>query len=110
MIRYQATNNVVRPGEFIPYQKRKPVIITEQPQGQTVTEPAPATFTVAAENAESYQWQVNGTPQPGEEGTSFTIDPTAVSMDGDLINCLVCNRWECEESDSATLNVNPPPP
>jgi|GEM_PF-1024816 len=90
--------------------------ITLQPANQTVTTPAPATFSVTATGtpAPSYQWMqsVNGgayTPVSGATGASYTIPATSVSQSGTLFECVVTNASGTVTSNPASLTVNPAP-
>jgi hypothetical protein len=58
--------------------------ITLQPQDQTVTAPAAATFQVTATGtpAPTYQWSVNGQAIPGATGASYTTPATAAAQNG----------------------------
>jgi hypothetical protein len=86
-----------------------PPAITTQPVNVTVTEPDPATFTVAATGTGplSYQWRRNGTPIAGATASSYTLTPTAVSDSGAAFDVVVTNVAGSVTSTAATLSVNP---
>jgi len=90
--------------------------INTQPSSQTVTEPATATFTVAATASAgslTYQWQVNtgggfSNVSTGTGGTtaSYTTAATSVSQSGYLFRVNVTDSNGTTASSSATLTVN----
>ncbi len=98
--------------------------ITTQPQPQTVLEPAPATFTVAATTSGgtlTYQWQEDdggGYANLAEAGAysgvtsdTMTIDPTEAVLDGYLYRVVVTDDNGSATSSGAALTVqteNPP--
>ena len=87
-------------------------VITSQPQNCTVGLGAVATFSVAAANATSYQWQysVSGgswyddTTDPGCNTETLSIS-TTLSHDGYRYRCVVSNANGSTISDAATLTV-----
>jgi hypothetical protein len=68
-------------------------VITLQPQGQTVTEPAPATFQVTATGtpAPTYQWSVNGNRVAGATGATYVTPATAFAQNGSSYTVEVAN-------------------
>jgi fibronectin type 3 domain-containing protein len=90
-------------------------IITAQPGNQTVTQPAPATFTIAASGspAPTYQWMesisggayVNVSGGSGATSTSYTTPATLVSNSGTQYKCVVTNGLGSVTSNAATLTV-----
>ena len=81
--------------------------ITTQPQSQTVTAGATATFSVVATGTAplSYQWSKNGAAISGATGASYTT-PAAVSGDnGASFTVTVSNSAGSQTSSSATLTV-----
>jgi len=88
-------------------------IITTQPQGKTVADGQPVSFSVAATGPAplSYQWYRGNNPVSGETGTTLTI-PQAVYADdnGATFKCVVTNSTGSTESSAVTLTVTPTPP
>lgn len=89
-------NNVISP---------TPVIDIE-PQHQVVTAPDPATFTVTATGADSYQWLENGVEMPGETSNSLIISPTDTGMSGNNYACNCINDCGATRSAIVFLTVN----
>ena len=91
-----------------------PAMVT-QPQSQLTHTGDPVTFTVAASGQAplSYQWQRNGTDITGATASSYTIDTTVLSDDGDTFRCIISNTHGQVTSNNATLDVTddtPPAP
>ncbi len=88
--------------------------ITQQPQSQTVSAGAPATFTAAASGGSGtlrFQWQRNGINIAGATGTSFTIAHTTVGQSGQKFRVVVSDDNTSVNSQVATLTVtNDQPP
>jgi hypothetical protein len=89
-----------------------PPAATTPPADVTVTEPASATFTVVATGSAplSYQWRRNGTPIDGATGSSYVLNPTAVTDSGAQFDVVITNPGGSVTSTAATLTVNPAPP
>lgn len=92
-----------------------PPTFTLQPTAQSVSSPAPATFSVLAEAnpAAAYQWQssANGalwTDQTGATSAAFSTGPTLGSMNNLQFRCLATNPVGSATSNAATLLVNVP--
>ena len=92
------------------------VSITTQPTNQASTTGTAATFTVAASNVASYQWQVstNGGTSWSNVGTSsnsYTTPATTLAMNGYLYRVLVSGTAPCGAviSSEATLTVTTGP-
>jgi uncharacterized repeat protein (TIGR01451 family) len=84
--------------------------ITTDPAAVTVTEPAPAAFTVVASGGGlSYQWRRDGADIPGATSSTYVLDPTAVGDDGALFDVVVTNVAGSATSAAALLTVNPAP-
>ena len=87
--------------------------ISQHPTGQTVTEGTQATFSVTANDAQSYQWQQstdsgsNWTDISGATSASYTINSTTISMSGYQYRCVVKSASGVSViSQAATLTVN----
>ena len=89
-----------------------PPSISTQPQSQTVTAPAAATFTVAAAPTSplTYQWSENGKAITGAIAASYTTPPTSTADNGAQFTVVVTNGAGSTTSVPATLTVNPAPP
>jgi len=85
--------------------------ITTNPANVTVTAPAQASFSVVASGTAplSYQWRRNGSPIGGATGSSYVLNPTAVSDSGSTFDVVVTNSAGSATSTSAMLTVNPAP-
>ncbi len=88
------------------------VVITKNPEDQTVKETQTATFTVAADGTApiSYQWQTSdgqGAFQDvaGATDLSYTTPELEVSDSGSLYRCIASNVANSDTSSAATLNV-----
>lgn len=90
------------------------VRITDQPDVVKQLERSAATFTVDATSgngsALSYQWQeyITGTgwlDLAGETSDTLVIDPLLVSDHGRTFRCVVCNSYNCVNSQSAAITI-----
>ena len=90
--------------------------ISQHPTGQTVTEGTQATFSVTANDAQSYQWQQstdngsNWTDISDATANSYIINSTTTSMSGNQYRCVV--KSSCGVgviSSAATLTVTAKP-
>jgi glucose/arabinose dehydrogenase len=81
--------------------------ITQQPQSLEVTVGQSATFSVAASGSGTltYQWKKNDADINGATGSTYTIDPAALS-DAGSYQVVVSNTLGNATSDEATLTVN----
>lgn len=79
--------------------------ITEQPQDQTVYIGTPATFSIAAQGAQSYQWQRNGFDISGATAGSYTLASTSLADDGALFRVVLSNASGNVTSNEAELTV-----
>ncbi|HVO23691.1 MAG TPA: immunoglobulin domain-containing protein, partial [Candidatus Margulisiibacteriota bacterium] len=85
-----------------------PPMITTQPQNQTVTLGATATFSVVASGTAplSYQWSKNGTAISGATSASYTTPATVSGDNGATFTVKVSNVAGSQTSTTATLTVN----
>jgi regulation of enolase protein 1 (concanavalin A-like superfamily) len=86
-----------------------PPSIDIQPADMTVTEPAPATFTVVASGDAplSYQWRRDGVDIDGETTDTFVLDPTSYDFDdGAQFDVVVSSPFGFVASEVALLMVN----
>lgn len=81
--------------------------ITTQPAAQSVTEPATATFTVAASGTAplAYQWRKDGTNIAGATSASYTTPATTTADSGAAYTVVVSNAAGSVTSAAATLTV-----
>ena len=105
--------SVLRPRRFSIYSVivSQPVI-TQQPQSQTVSAGAAATFSVTATGGSlSYQWSsaASGgssfTPITGATGSSYTAPGITLAQSGTQYMCVVTNTAGSASSSAATLTV-----
>lgn len=90
-------------------------VIAQQPVALTVQVGQPATFTVAASpnggNALVYQWRRDGihlsnvAPVSGATSASLTINPAAITDNGDMFDCIVTTSCGSAISSAAMLTV-----
>jgi hypothetical protein len=85
-----------------------PPTITTQPQNQSVTVGATATFTVVASGTGplSYQWSKNGATITGATSASYTTPVTVTGDNGSSFTVQVSNSAGNATSNAATLTVN----
>ena len=84
-------------------------VITQPPQSLTVSQNAPATFSVTATGTSlSYQWRKDGLPINGEVNSTLTIS-SAQALDAGSYDVVVSNAATSITSDAATLTVESPP-
>jgi len=79
--------------------------ITQNPQDLTVYVGTPATFSVAADGATSFQWQRNGADISGATGGSYTLATTTVPDTGSRFRAIARNTAGSVTSTEATLTV-----
>ena len=117
---WQGDNGVIyNPGETVPgtvqtLTLRTKLAMTTQPSSATAVQGATARFTVAAQGAVGYQWQVNdGTGWKNVEDGSgmneaaYTTPETTLEMNGWKYRCVVTGSYDEATSNEATLTVNP---
>ncbi|MBL0311938.1 MAG: hypothetical protein IPP78_04315 [Holophagaceae bacterium] len=88
-----------------------PPSISAQPQSQSITAPATATFSVTATGDAPlvYQWRKNGTDIQNATGASYTTPATTVGDSGSQFTVRVSNAAGNVASSVATLIVAAPP-
>ena len=81
--------------------------ITTQPQNQSVTVGAMATFSVVATGTAplSYQWSKNGAAIAGATNSSYTTPATVSGDNGSTFSVVVSNTAGSKTSNTATLTV-----
>lgn len=117
---WQGDNGVVyTPGENVPgtvqtLTLRTKLAMTTQPSDATAVQGATASFTVAAQGAVGYQWQVNDgsgwknvEDGSGMNEAAYTTPETTLDMDGWKYRCVVTGSYDEATSNEATLTVNP---
>src|SRR5713226_2046584 len=84
-----------------------PVVITNQPQDQVVTELLSATFVVGASGspAPQYQWYRNDISNSGATGKVYTLAPVQLTDNGALFKAVVFNVLTNAIFSSATSSV-----
>jgi hypothetical protein len=84
-----------------------PPVINTQPVSQTVCVGSNVTFSVAAANASTYQWQVNTgsgfTNIPTATGASYTVNAVTAAMNGYQYQVVVGNACSTSINSSAAL-------
>lgn len=87
-----------------------PPAITQQPQSQSVTAPAAATFSVVATGTEplAFQWSKNGSAIAGATNASYQTAATAALDSGSSFSVVVSNSAGSARSASAILAVVSP--
>lgn len=79
--------------------------ITTHPQSQVIFVGDPVTFTVAADDATSYQWQRNGVDIPGATSATYTIASTSLADNQATFTAVAQNGFGSTASSVATLTV-----
>jgi hypothetical protein len=97
-----------------------PPAITAHPANQMVMAPAQASFTAAADGnpAPTWQWQVStngggtwtdvadGAPYSGVTTATLTVNPTAVTLSGNLYRAVATNSAGAATTNAASLRIN----
>jgi len=78
--------------------------ITAQPVDQTVLIGSNVTLSVQANNADGYQWLINGIPADGQTNNVFVIQSAGISDVG-LYSCEVFNGSEMVPTRTASVEV-----
>jgi len=81
-------------------------VITTQPASTTVVVGSPATFTVVATGAASYQWYIGTLPIQGATSATYTTGNTIQANDNGVYSVKVTNAGGTTPSANATLRVN----
>jgi hypothetical protein len=79
-------------------------VITTQPVSQTVTASTNVAFTVAATDAQSFQWKKNGEPISGATGSTLSLN-NVTTADSATYSVVVANSAGSVASNAATLTV-----
>lgn len=82
------------------------VVITTQPENATVCNGTDATFTIVADNANSYQWQFEGSDISGANSATLFL-AGVTDLDAGNYTCNITGDCGNVTSDIATLIVNP---
>lgn len=92
-----------------PHPSATPPAITLQPQSQTVSPGAAATFTVSADGTAplTYQWQKNGAEISGATANTYTSPASAAGDNGSTFAVIVGNAAGQTASSVATLTISP---
>lgn len=87
----------------------------DQPENESVADPAPATFgpvTVTGDPTPTLQWQRAEAATPtvfvdveGETSSSYTTAATVAGDDGDKVRCIATNHLGTATSNEVTLTV-----
>lgn len=117
---WQGDNGAIyNPGDVVPDTVQTLTLCTElaitgQPSSATVVQGTTARFTVTAQGAVGYQWQVNDGSgwKDVEDGSgmneaAYTTPETTLDMNGWKYRCVVTGAYEEANSSEATLTVNP---
>lgn len=95
--------------------------ITAQPSNVTVCAGNPATFSITAATATSFQWQIstdggitynnqgNGGGYSGATTNTLTINPTTAGMNGNRYRCIASTQCGSTTSSAGILTVNTAP-
>jgi hypothetical protein len=86
-----------------------PPMITLQPAGQSVVVGGGATFTVAANDATSYQWFTNRVADPTGTTPNYTLNNVSAADNGMTLQATVSNSYGSTNSSVAVLTVTPYP-
>jgi MYXO-CTERM domain-containing protein len=79
--------------------------VAQHPQNQTVYIGDPATFSVQASGATSYQWQRDGANIPGANSASYTLASTSSADSGARFRVVLQNSFGSTISNPATLTI-----
>jgi len=109
LVNGQATIPGVYLQQFASAGQSGPITIIEQPEGDTVQENRPVTFSVIHGGSPSfiYQWYKNGIIIPDANDREFTVGlPDPVTENGAEYTVVVRNLFSQEESAAAVLTVD----
>ena len=90
--------------------EEQPPVIIDHPDTDQAVEPGPLNFSVTATGSAplSYQWQINDgswSDIPGATSSSYTINPSVKSQNGQQVRCVVANALGTVTSDAAFISV-----
>lgn len=92
--------------------EQNPPTLVSESGSQTVTAGATATFSVTANDATSYQWQISNagawTNIPGATGASYSLSGTTLALDQSQYRVVVSNGAGSVTSSIFTLTVEAP--
>ena len=89
--------------------EQEPIVFTQHPASQTVSERLPASFTAAVQGTPPYfiQWFSNGLAIPSANQFTYTIPSVTTNMDGSTYFVTVSNLSFSATSIDAVLHVTP---
>ncbi len=89
--------------------QQEPIVFTQQPASQTVSEFMPAQFSAAVQGTPPYfiQWFSNDVTIPGANSFTYTIPSVSTNMDGAVFSVIVSNLAFSATSSNAVLHVTP---
>jgi len=89
--------------------QQEPIVFTQHPASQTVTELLPASFTAAVQGTPPYfiQWFSNGVPILNANQFTYTIPSVSTNMDSTVFTVTVSNLAYTATSSNAVLSVTP---
>jgi Ig-like domain-containing protein len=96
-------NAYAQDAELLDIQPEFPKIV-RQPEDQAIRVGSNVTFTVTAQNGDSYQWTRNGVELKGETNSTLTLVNVAAGDVG-LYSCCVIKGDEAVPTRAANLNV-----
>lgn len=87
-----------------------PLVITDQPEDETIVDGGTATFSVTVTGTNpTYQWQLNGVDINGATSSSYTTPVLTESDSGNEYTVVITNVLGTVTSDPATVTVDPAP-
>jgi hypothetical protein len=100
-------SNYFRGVRFVP---GVPPVITNQPAPLVQDAGGSVTFTVGASGTPvlDYQWHTNGVAVSGATGSSFTLNPVTIDLNGTTVSAVVSNNYGTATSSGALLTVQAP--
>ena len=110
----EATSDIGSASDFCSVEAARVPTITSHPSDCSVCIGESASFSVTAENADSYQWQeftgawrdvINEGVYSGATTPTLNISSAAAEMNGYQYRCVATNEYGSTESNTATLTV-----